>query len=47
MLDEHHLQHQITEEQLQQLNGEGYFIVENALPDDLVETLERRVDRIH
>lgn len=47
MLDERHLQHQIAEEQLQQFNEQGYLIVENALPDDLVQALERRVDRIH
>ena len=31
MLDERHLQHQITDEQHQKLNEDGYFIVENAL----------------
>jgi ectoine hydroxylase-related dioxygenase (phytanoyl-CoA dioxygenase family) len=47
MLDERHLQHQIAEEQLQHFNEQGYLTVENALPDDLVQALERRVDRIH
>ena len=47
MLDERHLQHQITDEQHQKLNEDGYFIVENALPLNLVERLETRVDRIY
>ncbi len=47
MLDERHLQHQITAEQLRGLNEEGYFIVENALPLALVERLENRVDSIY
>ena len=32
MLDERHLQHQITDEQRRELNENGYFTVENALP---------------
>ena len=47
MLDERHLQHRITDEQRRKLNEDGYFIVENALPSDLVERLETRVDRIY
>ena len=47
MLDDRHLQNQITEEQLQQFNEQGYLIVENALPNDVVKELEKRVDQIH
>ena len=47
MLDERHLQHQITEEQRNSLNEDGYFTVENALPLDLVKRLEARVDHIY
>lgn len=47
MLDKHHLQHLITEEQLQQFNEQGYLVVENALPHDLVKELENRTDQIH
>ena len=47
MLDERHLQHQITEEQLSALNTEGYFIVEDALPIELVIDLEQRIDAIY
>ena len=47
MLDKRHLQHLITDEQLQQFNEQGYLIVENALPHSLVTKLEDRVDRIH
>lgn len=47
MLDERHLQHQLTDEQRRGLNEDGYFIVENALPLELVERLEARVDRIY
>ena len=47
MLDERHLQHQITDEQRNRLNEDGYFSVENALPLDLVERLEARVDNIY
>ena len=38
---------QITDEQHNSLNEDGYFIVENALPLDLVERLEERVDSIY
>ena len=47
MLDERHLQHQITEDELQQFNELGYFIVEDALPEELVKKLEKRVDEIY
>ena len=47
MLDERHLQHQLTDEQRNAINEDGYFIVENALPSDLVERLETRVDNIY
>ncbi len=47
MLDERHLQHQITEDELQQFNELGYLIVEDALPEELVKKLEKRVDEIH
>ena len=47
MLDERHLQHQITDEQRCALNADGYFIVEDALPLELVVELEKRVDTIY
>ena len=47
MLDERHLQNQITDDQLSALNSEGYFIVEDALPLDVVVELEKRVDTIY
>ena len=47
MLDERHLQHLISEEQLQHFDQQGYLIVENALPQSLVSELEGCVDRIH
>ena len=47
MLDERHLQHQLTDEQRSAINEDGYLIVENALPSDLVERLETRVDNIY
>jgi len=47
MLDERHLQHQMTDEQRNSLNEDGHFTVENALPLDLVERLETRVDNIY
>ena len=47
MLDKRHLQHLITDEQLQQFNEQGYLIVENALPHSLVTELEDPVDQIH
>ena len=47
MLDERHLQHQITDEQLSALNTDGYFIVEDALPLELVVALEKRIDAIY
>ena len=47
MLDERHLQHLITEEQLQQFNALGYLTVENALPSNLVEKLEAGIDEIY
>ena len=47
MLDERHLQHLITEEQFQQFNEQGYLIIENVLPQNLVAELENRVDRIY
>ena len=47
MLDERHLQHQITDEQLCALNSDGYFIVEDAIPMELVVQLEERVDSIY
>ena len=47
MLDERHLQHQITDEQLSAFNNQGYFIVEDALPLELVVQLEQRIDKIY
>ena len=47
MLDERHLQHQIAHEQLCALNTNGYFIVEDALPLELVVELEKRIDAIY
>lgn len=47
MLDERHLQHQITDEQLCALNADGYFTVEDALPLELVVQLEQQVDAIY
>lgn len=47
MLDECHLQHQITDKQLCALNSDGYFIVEDAIPMELVVQLEERVDSIY
>ena len=47
MLDERHLQHQITDKQLCALNSDGYFIVEDAIPMELVVQLEERVDSIY
>lgn len=47
MLDERHLQNQLTDEQLCALNADGYFIVENALPLALVVELEKCIDTIY
>ncbi len=47
MLDERHLQNQITEDQLSALNADGYFVVEDALPLELVVQLEQRIDTIY
>lgn len=47
MLDERHIQHQITDEQLRELNENGYLTVEDALSPDLVERLETKVDSIY
>lgn len=47
MLDERHLQHQITDDQLSAFNAEGFFIVEDALPLELVVQLEERIDTIY
>ncbi len=47
MLDERHLQHQITDEQLSALNTDGYLLVEDALPLELVVQLEQRIDAIY
>lgn len=47
MLDEQHLQHLITDDELQQFNEEGHITVSNALPDELVNRLEAKVDEIY
>ena len=47
MLDQSHLQHQITEEQLHDFNQLGYLIVEEVLPKELVNQLENRIDQIY
>ena len=47
MLTSHHLKHQITGFELNQFERDGYFVVEEALPLDLVELLESKVDAIH
>ena len=47
MLDKRHLQHLITDEQLQHFNDQGYLILENVLPLSLVKELEVPVDQIH
>ena len=47
MLNQSHLQHQITEEQLHHFNQLGYLIVEEALPEDLVDRLEKHIDQIY
>jgi ectoine hydroxylase len=47
MLDERHLKHLITEDELQHFNEQGYLTVENALPDELVKRLEAKVDKIY
>ena len=47
MISKRHLQHQITNQELEQFNQQGYLIVENALPTILVKQLEDCVDRIH
>lgn len=47
MLDDRHVKHQITSEELSALNDDGYFIVENALPLELVVQLEQRIDAIY
>jgi len=47
MLDQSHLQHQITEEQLHDFNQLGYLIVEEVLPEELVNQLENRIDQIY
>jgi ectoine hydroxylase-related dioxygenase (phytanoyl-CoA dioxygenase family) len=47
MLDERHLKHLITEDELRQFNELGYFVVENALPERMVKQLENRVDQIY
>lgn len=47
MLDERHLQHQITHEQQNALNVNGYFTVKDALSLDVVVQLEECVDSIY
>ena len=47
MLDTRHLQHLITDEQLQHFDEQGYLILEDVLPQGLVKELEVPVDRIH
>ena len=47
MLNQSHLQHQITEEQLHHFNQLGYLIVKEALPEDLVDRLEKHIDQIY
>ena len=47
MLDQSHLQHQITEEQLHDFNQLGYLIVEEVLPEELINQLENRIDQIY
>ena len=47
MLDERHLQHQITDDQLCALNSDGFFIVEDALPLEVVVELENLIDAIY
>ena len=42
-----HLQHLITDDELQQFNEEGHITVSNALPDELVNRLEAKVDEIY
>ena len=47
MSDHHYIEHQITEAELDQFERHGYLIVEGALPVELVEQLESKVDTIH
>ena len=47
MSDYHYIEHQITEAELDQFERHGYLIVEDALPVELVEQLESKVDAIH
>ncbi len=47
MLDKRHLQHLITDEQLQHFDAQGYLILEDVLPQGLVKELEAPVDQIH
>jgi ectoine hydroxylase-related dioxygenase (phytanoyl-CoA dioxygenase family) len=47
MLDDRHLENLITDEQRQFFEEQGYLIVEDAVPMEMVGELETCLDRIH
>jgi len=47
MISQYHIDHQITAAELRQFNEDGYFLVKNALPPEMIEKLEVKVDAIH
>ena len=46
MMDANDLKYQLTDEERQQFDQAGYFVVENAIPQDLVTKLTTALDRI-
>lgn len=45
-MDESHLQHRLTEDERQQFDKSGFFIVRNALDSQTIETLNEATDRL-
>jgi ectoine hydroxylase len=46
MLDERHLEHRLTDEERAKFEADGYLVVRNAIPDDIVAGVEEGVDYI-
>jgi ectoine hydroxylase-related dioxygenase (phytanoyl-CoA dioxygenase family) len=47
MLDERHLEFVITDDERRHFDELGYLVVEDAIPTELVQALEKRVDAIY
>lgn len=47
MLDERHLQCVLTDEERRHFEERGYLIVEDALPEEMIQALEERVDALY